>query len=50
MEEYVIDTYNFDANHDMWIESDYNENIGELPFVKDYIDLDKFIDNLKGRN
>ena len=49
MDEYGLDTYIFDAVHDMGMESDYNEN-GELSLVKNDIDLDNFIDNLKERN
>ena len=31
MEEYdELDTYNGDAEHDMWVDFDYNENTGEL--------------------
>lgn len=48
MDDYEnLDTYNGDSVHDMWVDSDYNENIGELQYnIEDETDLDNFIDNL----
>lgn len=47
MDDYEnLDTYNGDTVHDMWVDSDYNENTGELPYIKDETDLDNFIENL----
>ena len=41
-----LDMYNGDAVHDMWVDTDYNENTGELPYVEDATDLDNYLDNL----
>lgn len=41
-----LDAYNDDAVHDMWVDSDYNENTGELPYVEDKTYYDNDIDNL----
>lgn len=47
MDEYEdLDAYNGDTVHDMWVDSDYNENTGELPYVEDDADLDNYFDNL----
>ena len=47
MDEYDdLDTYNGDPVHDGWVDFDYHENTGELPYVEDEADLDNFIDNL----
>lgn len=41
-----LDMYNGDAVHDMRVDYDNNENTGELPYVEDETNLDKFINNL----
>lgn len=41
-----LDIYNGDTIHDMYVDSDYEINTGELPEVFDEADLDKYIDNL----
>ncbi len=41
-----LNAYNGDAVHDMWVDYDYNENTGELPYIQDETVLDNFIDNL----
>lgn len=45
-----LDTYTGDAQHDMWVHFEYNENTGELSNVFDDSDVDKFIDNLNNWN
>lgn len=41
-----LDTYNGDTTHDMYVDSDFEINTGELPEVFDEADLDDNIDNL----
>lgn len=41
-----LDTYNGDTIHDMYVDSEYEINTGELPEVFDEADLDEYIDNL----
>lgn len=41
-----LDTYNGDAEHDMWVDFGYHENTGELSDIFKDTDLDQFIDNL----
>ena len=41
-----LDMYNGDTVHDMYVDSYYEINTGELPEVLDEADLDEFIDNL----
>ncbi|MCM1297537.1 MAG: hypothetical protein NC311_18520 [Muribaculaceae bacterium] len=41
-----LDTYNEDTMHDMYVDSDYEINTGELPEVFDEADLNEHIDNL----
>lgn len=41
-----LDTYNGDTIHDMYVDSDYEINTGELPELFDEADLDDYIDNL----
>lgn len=41
-----LDTYNGDTIHDMYVDSGYEINTGELPDVFDEADLDDFIENL----
>ena len=41
-----LDTYNGDTIHDMYVDSDYEINTGEIPEVFDEADLDDYIDNL----
>ncbi|MCM1141547.1 MAG: hypothetical protein NC453_23495 [Muribaculum sp.] len=41
-----LDTYNGDTIHDLYVDSDYEINTGELPEVFDETDLDDYIDNL----
>ena len=41
-----LDIYNGDTIHDMYVDSDYQINTGELPEVFDEADLDDYIDNL----
>lgn len=43
-----LDTYNGDAEHDMWVDVDHHENTGN-PDVFDEPYLDNFIDNLNDR-
>lgn len=38
--------YDSHTVHDMYVDSDYEINTGELPYVKYEDDLDNFIDNL----
>ena len=45
-----LDTYNGDTIHDMYVDSDYEINTGELSEVFDEADLDDFIDNLDDRD
>lgn len=34
MDDYEdLDTYNSDTVHDMWVDSDYNENTDELDYL-----------------
>lgn len=40
-----LDT-NGDTIHDIYVDSDYDINTGELPEIFDEVDLDDFIDNL----
>lgn len=47
MDEYVdLDIYNGDPVHDSLVDSDYNENTGELPDCLDDTNIEIFIDNL----
>ena len=46
MEFEDLDTYNGDTIHDMYVDSDYEINTGEIPEVFDEADLDDYIDNL----
>lgn len=41
----ILDTYNGDAVHDMWVDFDHYENTG-TPEVFDEDNLDDFINNL----
>lgn len=41
-----LDTYNGEADHDMWVDFTYHENTGELSEEFDDEDLDEYIDNL----
>lgn len=41
-----LDQYNGDTIYDMYVDSDYEINIGELPEVFDEAGLDEFVDNL----
>ena len=41
-----LDIYNGDTIHDIYVDSDYELNTGELPEVFDESHLDEFIDNL----
>ena len=41
-----LDTYNGDAEHDMWVDFDYHENTGELPELFEESDLDNNLNNL----
>lgn len=41
-----LDTYNGDTIHDMYVDSDYEINTGELPDVFDDAALDEYIANL----
>lgn len=51
MDDYEnLDTYNGDAVHDMWVDADYNENTGELPYVEDETGHDSYIDKLNDWN
>ncbi|MCM1141665.1 MAG: hypothetical protein NC453_24100, partial [Muribaculum sp.] len=43
-----LDKYNEDSIHDMYVDSDYEINTGELPEVFDEADLDEFIDSSFG--
>lgn len=44
MDEYEnLDSYNGDPIHDMYVDSDFEMNTGEIPYV---FDEDDFIDNL----
>ena len=45
-----LDTYNGDTVHNMYVDSDYEINTGELSEVFDEADLDDFIDNLDDRD
>lgn len=42
-----LDTYNGDTIHDMYVDSDYEINTGELPDIFDETERDDYIDNLK---
>lgn len=51
MDEYDdLDTYNSDAVHDMWVDYNYHENTGKLPYVEEETDLDNYIENLNDRD
>lgn len=41
-----LDQYNEHTMHDMYMDSDYEINTGELPEVFDEADLNEYIDNL----
>lgn len=41
-----LDIYNEDVIHDMYVDSNFEINTGELPEVIDEADLDEYIDNL----
>ncbi|MCM1143053.1 MAG: hypothetical protein NC453_31190 [Muribaculum sp.] len=41
-----LDQYNEHTMHDMYMDSDYEKNTGELPEVFDEADLNEYIDNL----
>lgn len=40
-----LDQYNGDSLHDMWVDYDYNENTGELPYIDDETDLETIFED-----